>query len=62
LERNLLKDIRFVSPPETSEIKTRKLGRAAGLMPGILLGGFLGVLFVFIRNWWKSHQAEIIAA
>lgn len=57
-----LKGMRFVSPPETSEIKTRKLGRATGLILGTLLGGFLGILFVFIRNWWKSHQSEITAA
>jgi hypothetical protein len=59
---NYLRSIRFISPPELSESKVRGLPLGAGLALGALLGGLIAVFFVFIRNWWKSHQAEITAA
>jgi len=59
---NYLRSIRFISPPELSESKVRGLPLGAGLALGALLGGLIAVFFVFIRNWWKTYQAEITAA
>jgi ABC-type uncharacterized transport system permease subunit len=54
-----LRGMRFISAPENSEIKVRKLGIAMGLLLGAMLGGLLGIIFAFARKWWQSHQSEI---
>ncbi|MEI6662355.1 MAG: hypothetical protein WCL01_09525 [Comamonadaceae bacterium] len=54
-----LRGMRFISAPENSEIKVRKLGIAMGLLLGAMLGGLLGIVFAFARKWWQSHQSEI---
>jgi len=56
---NYLRGMRFVSSPEGSEVKTRKPGRALGLLLGALLGVLLGVVFVFGRQWWQANKAQI---
>jgi LPS O-antigen subunit length determinant protein (WzzB/FepE family) len=61
-ENTYLRGMRFVSSPEGSEVKTRKPGRATGLLLGALLGGLMGIVFVFIRQWWRANKAEITAA
>jgi hypothetical protein len=58
---NYLRGMRFVSSPEGSEVKTRKPGRALGLILGALLGGLLGVVFVFGRQWWLANKGQITA-
>jgi len=58
---NYLRGMRFVSLPEGSEVKSRKPGRGTGLLMGALLGGLLGVFFVFGRQWWQANKAEITA-
>jgi len=58
---NATRGMRFVSSPEGSEVKSRKPGRGTGLLLGALLGGFLGMVFVFIRQWWLANKAEITA-
>jgi hypothetical protein len=58
---NATRGMRFVSSPEGSEVKSRKPGRGTGLLLGALLGGFLGIVFVFIRQWWLANKAEITA-
>ena len=40
-ENTYLRGMRFVSSPEGSEVKTRKPGRATGLLLGALLGGLI---------------------
>ena len=57
-----LRSIRFVAAPEQSELKVRGLSYGTGGVLGALLGAMLAVLFVFMRNWWKSQQAAITAA
>ena len=57
-----LRSIRFVAAPKQSELKVRGLSYGTGGVLGALLGAMLAVLFVFMRNWWKSQQAEITAA
>jgi hypothetical protein len=61
-ENTYLRGMRFVSSPEGSEVKTRKPGRATGLFLGAMLGGLMGIVFVFIRQWWRANKAEITAA
>lgn len=61
-ENTYLRGMRFVSSPEGSEVKSRKPGRGTGLLLGALLGGFLGIVFVFIRQWWQANKAEITAS
>ena len=57
-----LRNVRFIAAPELSESKVRGLSYGASGVLGALLGAMLAVLFVFMRNWWKSQQAEITAA
>ena len=49
-----LQSMRFVAPPEGSEIKERKPGLALGLVLGGLLGGMLGVFGALVRAWWRG--------
>ena len=59
--KNYLRGMRFVSSPEGSEVKFRKLGHAKGLILGALLGSLLGIIFVFSRQWWQANKDEITA-
>ena len=58
---NVTRGMRFVSSPEGSEVKFRKLGHAKGLILGALLGSLLGIIFVFSRQWWQANKDEITA-
>lgn len=51
-----LERIRFVAPPEGTEIRERKPGLALGLVLGGMLGGMLGVFTALIRSWWRGSR------
>lgn len=49
-----LTGMRFVAPPEGTEVRERKPGRALGIALGGLLGATLAVFGVLVRAWWSS--------
>jgi LPS O-antigen subunit length determinant protein (WzzB/FepE family) len=32
-----------------------------GLILGALLGGLLGMVFIFVRQWWRDNKSIITA-
>lgn len=54
-----LAGMRFVAPPEGTEVRERKPGLAMGIALGGVLGGMLGVMTALVRAWWRgSHEGE----
>lgn len=53
-----LQGMRFVAPPEGTEIKQRKPGLAFGLVLGGILGGMLGMFVALARAWWKNDNKQ----
>lgn len=51
-----LERMRFVAPPEGTEIRERKPGLALGLVLGGMLGGMLGVFTALVRSWWRGSR------
>lgn len=51
-----LSGMRFVAPPEGTEIMERKPGLKLGIVLGGLVGGMFGVLVALVRAWWKDDK------
>jgi len=48
--------MRFVAPPEGTEVRERKPGLAMGIALGGVLGGMLGVMIALVRAWWRGSR------
>lgn len=53
-----LTGMRFVAPPEGTEVRERKPGLTLGLVLGGLLGATLAVFGVLVRTWWSNTASE----
>lgn len=53
-----LQSMRFVAPPEGSEVRERKPRLALGVVLGGLLGGMLGMFGALLRAWWRGDEDE----
>lgn len=53
-----LSGMRFVAPPEGTEVRERKPSLALGLVLGGVLGGMLGVMLALVRGWWRGEGAD----
>ena len=51
-----LAGMRFVAPPEGTEVRERKPGLAMGIALGGVLGGMLGVMIALVRAWWRGSR------
>lgn len=51
-----LQNIRFITPPEGNETKTRKPRLVIGLALGGILGGMFGIFIALVRAWWRGEQ------
>lgn len=51
-----LSAMRFVAPPEGTEVRERKPGLALGVALGGILGGMLGVMGALVRAWWRGSR------
>lgn len=54
-----LAGMRFVAPPEGTEVRERKPGLALGVILGGLLGGMLGVMLALVRGWWRGGSEDV---
>ena len=57
-KRDYVSLTRFVSPPEASEMRERKVGRATALLLGGVLGGMLGALCALVIGWWREEGSS----
>lgn len=55
-----LRVMRYVSAPETLEVKERRPGVLVGLLGGGVLGGFLGIVFALLLSWWRNNRDGIM--
>ncbi|MFT3760712.1 Wzz/FepE/Etk N-terminal domain-containing protein [Thauera sp.] len=48
--------MRFIAPPEGSEIKQRRSSMVMGGVLGGILGGMFGMLLALVHAWWRGND------
>ena len=57
-KRDYVSLTRFVSPPEASEMRERKVGRATALLLGGMTGAMAGMFLALVLAWWFGVRPE----